>query len=197
MFLGAYRNLDAKQGVVAAMQEALRQGASANSEFTIILGNEYDMAQKIDQGIKVPLMVRLNDIINIMPPQQFVPFEKLPASEWYLDQLGIRGTGTGLMWGVVTQAITGGKWSELAARGLLLGTFLALVHNWYVRRSELAGPTIIYLFLCLNIYNVYRDTTGAILTVIVWGIIPYSLLCIGVAPGLFGKLKASRTRAAA
>jgi len=118
----------------------------------------------------------LNDIISIFPPQQLLPFEKISGSEWYLRVLGISGTGQGYMWGVVSQAIVGFGWIELVFRGIILGYICAIFHNWYARQGCGFIETFIYVYICLKIYNTYRDTTLSILSTVVWEILPFILL---------------------
>jgi len=126
--------------------------------------------------------LHINDIITVLPPQQLVPFEKVAASEWYLRELGLSGTGKGLMWGVITQSIVGFDWLELALRGALLGYILARIHRWYLKHQTGFMETLVYMFLCLKVYYTFRDTTFYLLANIVWEIIPfYILLRLGVA----------------
>jgi len=61
-----------------------------------------------------------------------MPFEKVSASEWYFAGDRHDGTGLGYMWGVISQAIVGFDWIELAMRGAILGYILA------------ADPSVVY-----------------------------------------------------
>jgi hypothetical protein len=153
---------------------------AANNEFQSMLGTEYDVYQRKLKGAVLPWYLYMNDFISIFPPRQIIPFEKVSASEWYLREIGLSGTGQGFMWGVISQSIVGLDWIELILRGALLGYVLAKIHNWYLGHQTGFLETLFYVFLCINIYNTFRDTTFAFLVNIVWQIIPfYILLCIG------------------
>jgi len=182
MFLGLYRSyVD-----VASFQEKYseREGGilAGGNEFQALLATAYDVSQRKKSGTDLPWYLHINDIITVLPPQQLVPFEKVAASEWYLRELGLSGTGKGLMWGVITQSIVGFDWLELALRGALLGYILARIHRWYLKHQTGFMETLVYMFLCLKVYYTFRDTTFYLLANIVWEIIPfYILLRLGVA----------------
>ena len=54
---------------------------------------------------------------------------KIDPADWYLEVVGIQGTGQGLMFGVIAQSIIGWGAVELALRGIALGTLFALMHR--------------------------------------------------------------------
>lgn len=155
---------------------------SGSNEFQTLLGTAYDVFQKKEAGVYFPWYLYLNDIITILPPQQLMPFEKVAASEWYLREIGISGTGQGLMWGVVSQSIIGLDWVELAFRGAMLGFILACFHRWYLKHQTGFLETLFYMYFCIKVYYTFRDTTFSFLTNLIWEIIPfYILLQLGVA----------------
>ena len=130
----------------------------------------------------MPWYLYINDLITILPPRQFMPFEKVAASEWYLREIGLSGTGLGLMWGVISQSIVGLDWLELGLRGAILGYILARLHCWYLKHQSGFLETLLYIFFCLKVYYTFRDTTFSLLANLVWEVIPfYILLRIGVA----------------
>lgn len=154
---------------------------SGGNEFQALLGTAYDVYQRKEAGTDLPWYLYINDIITILPPQQFMPFEKVVASEWYLREIGLSGTGAGLMWGVISQSIVGLDWLELALRGAILGYILAQFHRWYLKRQSGFLETLLYIFFCLKVYYTFRDTTLSLLANLVWEVIPfYLLLRIGV-----------------
>jgi hypothetical protein len=112
----------------------------------------------------------------ILPPQQFLPFEKVSASEWYLRQIGKSGTGQGFMWGIISQAIVGLDWIELVIRGAILGFILARIHRWYIKHQSGFLETLLYIFLCIKVYYTFRDTTLSLLSNFVWEVIPFYIL---------------------
>jgi hypothetical protein len=176
MFMGFYRTLDNITSW-SNVFESLDVVLSANNEFQVLLGTSYDVFQRKESGANIPWHLYINDIVPLLPPSQFLPFEKLDASEWYLRELGISGTGQGFMWGVISQSIIGLDWIELLIRGSFLGFLLAKIHNYFfVAKGNKFIMLIFYLVLCLNVYNTYRNTTGSILYPILWEIIPFYIL---------------------
>lgn len=182
IFLGLYRSyID-----FASFQTDLPQGDagifSGGNEFQALLGTAYDVFQRKINGNDLPWYLYINDFITILPPQQILPFEKVGASEWYLREIGMSGTGQGFMWGVISQSIVGLDWVELALRGGILGFLLAKLHRWYVRNQSGFMATLMYVYLCLRVYYTFRDTTFSLLPYFVWEVIPfYMLLRMGSA----------------
>ena len=60
-------------------------------------------------------------IFFIFIPSQFLPFEKLSLSQWYLKVIDQHGRGVGFMFGVISQGVVGGGWFELAVRAAITG----------------------------------------------------------------------------
>ena len=182
IFLGLYRSYFDIADMQAALSRSNAGMFSSGSEFQSLLGTAYDVLQRKEGGADLPWYLYINDFITILPPQQFMPFQKVRASEWYLREIGISGTGQGYMWGVVTQSIVGLDWLELALRGAILGYILARFHRWYVKHQSGFLATLLYVFFCINVYYTFRDTTFSLLANLVWEVIPfYILLRIGVA----------------
>src|SRR4029077_15926157 len=86
---------------------------SATNEFQSLFSTAYDVLQRKQAGAYLPRYLYLNDFAAILPPQQIMPFEKVAASEWYLREIGMSGSGVGFMWGVISQSIVGLDWIEL------------------------------------------------------------------------------------
>jgi len=182
IFLGLYRsNFD----VVDMQADLSRSNAgifSAGNEFQSLLGTAYGVYRLKEAGAHLPWYLYINDFITILPPQQLLTFEKVRASEWYLREIGLSGTGLGLMWGVISQSIVGLDWLELVLRGAILGYILARLHRWYLKHQSGFLETLLYTFFCLKVYYTFRDTTFSLLANLVWEVIPfYILLRIGVA----------------
>jgi len=174
MFLGIYRAYTNLTSLTSDYSEA--GVLSGPNEFQAMLGTAYDVYQRKMAGTELPWYLQINDVMNVLPPQQIVPFEKVVASEWYLREIGLSGTGHGYMWGVISQSVVGMDWVELALRGSILGLILAKIHRWYLKRQTGFFPTLLYMYLCLNIYYTFRSTTGSILQFIVWEILPVYFL---------------------
>jgi len=185
LFLGLYRSFnDISSMQLEYVQAGVGYLSGTNNEFQSMLGTAYDVYQRKMAGADIPWYLYINDIVAILPPQQLLPFEKVDASEWYLRELGLSGTGQGYMWGVISQSIVGFDWVELALRGSLLGFFLAQVHRWYTKNQSGFFATILYLYLILNCYYTFRNTTGSIFTFIVWEFFPfYFIVLLGISLG--------------
>ena len=176
IFMGMYRAFIDFSSLQVALTQSNAGIFSGGNEFQALLGTAYDVFQLKNSGANLPWYLHINDFITILPPQQILPFEKVPASEWYLREIGASGQGVGFMWGVVAQSIIGFDWYELALRGGVLGYILAKIHNWYSRRQTGFMETLIYVYLCLKIYYTFRDTTFSILANLVWEIIPFYII---------------------
>jgi hypothetical protein len=148
---------------------------ASGNEFQALLGTAYDVLMRKQAGTTLPWYLYINEFINVLPPQQLLPFEKIPASEWYLRELDLGGRGIGLMWGVVTQAIVGFDWLELAIRGALLGLILAWGHRLYQRHGSSFLATLTYLYFCLRVYYTFRDATFSLITDVIWLVLPFYL----------------------
>lgn len=194
-FMGIYRGLDSVGDANSLISESQGGFLSTGGEFQALLGTAYDVYQRVTfEGVNVPWQIYFNDIITVLPPQQIMPFEKISGAEWYLQLLGISGQGVGFMWGVITQCVVGLDWIELALRGCLLGFILAKIHKWYIDRKEDFHANIIYIYLCLRIYYTFRDTTGALLAITVWELLPF-LLFLWILSGVLDVKRADAKRA--
>jgi len=176
IFLGLYRSYINITSLQSDLSQASGGIFSGNNEFQAIFGTEYDVFKRKEAGVHLPWYLYINDFISILPPQQMMPFEKVPASEWYLREIGLSKTGYGFMWGVITQSIIGLDWIELAIRGGILGYFLAGIHRWYLKRQSGFLETLLYIFLCIKVYYTFRDTTFILLANFVWEVIPFYIM---------------------
>ena len=176
LFLGIYRTNVSLADLLANLFNKDIGIFSAGNEFQSLLGTTYDVYILKKSGIDLPWYLYINDIITILPPRQLLPFEKISASEWYLRQIGLSGTGIGLMWGVITQSIIGFDWLEIVLRGAILGYLLARLHRWYLNNQTGFFETLVYTYACLRVYYTFRDTTFSPLSNFVWEIIPFYIL---------------------
>jgi hypothetical protein len=194
-FLGFYRASENIWSTFGTLKTIGGGFWGANNEFQSLLGTAYDVMQRKATGMQIPRYLYFNDIVTILPPMQMIPFEKISASEWYLKEIGLSGSGAGLMWGVISQSIIGGDWAELAIRGAFLGYILALIHRWCVRHSSSFFVTVFYAYLCLRIYYTFRDTTLAPISDFVWVILPI-LFFLKILPYLANLCCAKKERQA-
>lgn len=187
IFAGIYRTYLDLSGLQAGLSASEGGIFAGGNEFQALLGTELDMLQRKEAGYDFPWYLYFNDFSTVLPPQQLLPFEKfVAASEWYLQEIGMSGTGVGFMWGVVSQSIIGFDWFELAVRGGILGYVLAWIHRWYVGSRYGFFETLFYIYICLKVYYTFRDTTFSIVANLVWEIIPfYIIVKLGIAIRLF------------
>lgn len=176
IFMGIYRFYNDIDSLQSEMSDSEMGIFTSGNEFQAILGTSFDVYKMREGGKVFPSYLYLNDFISVLPPQQLLPFKKVEASEWYLRELGINGTGVGFMWGVVSQSLIGLDWVELAFRGALLGLLLGLFHNYYVKNQASFLWNLLYVYACLRIYYTFRDTTFSPIAFLVWQIIPFFIL---------------------
>jgi hypothetical protein len=135
---------------------------NAANEFQILFGNACDLLARVRSGqLEIPRQLYFGELLMLIPSrwQPLLPFPVLDPSDWYLDVLNVRGTGVGFMFGVVAQAIIGGDWVELVARGTALGLCFAGIHRWCSRRAHSLWVVVFYLYLCLWCYYTTRAST--------------------------------------
>ncbi len=176
IYMGLYRSYTDIADMQADIARSEAGVLSSGSEFQALLGTAYDVYKRKEAGAKLPWYLYINDIMTILPPQQLMPFKKVLAADWYLEEIGLGGKGVGFMWGVISQAIVGLDWFELAIRGAILGFILARFHRWYLRHKTRFLETLLYVYMCLRVYYTYRDTTLSILAFVVWEVIPFYLV---------------------
>ena len=189
-FMGIYRSQMGLDETMVAIGQTQGGFLGVGGEFEALFGTAYDVYQRVVLGGgELPWYIYINDVSTLLPPQQLLPFEKITASEWYLRLINVSGMGVGYMWGVITQSIVGLDWIELIIRGSVLGFALAKIYDWYTRRNENFLANIVYIYLCIRVYYTFRDTTGALLTFIVWEVLPFCALFL-----MFRALFPSRVR---
>jgi len=176
IFMGLYRAYIDFELLQTDLSQTDAGFFSGSNEFQALLGTAYDVLQRKEGGAYLPWYLYINDFSAILPPQQLMPIEKVSAAEWYLRELGMSGTGSGYMWGVISQAIVGLDWLELPLRGSLLAYLLARIHRWYIKHQSGFLENLIYVYLCLKIYYTFRDTTFSILANFIWEVIPFYLI---------------------
>jgi hypothetical protein len=145
---------------------------SAPTEFQIVMGTSLHVAwaRAHDLFGEIPWQVTFNELL-LPIPQQALPFLKLGASEWYIQQLGF--TNQGLMFGVVAQSDLGFGLPEMIVRGAVLGAILAFIHRFCVRNADNTATLIAYLWLCLSIYYTYRAGSFYIVTWAIYRLAPF------------------------
>jgi len=149
---------------------------TSQNEFQSVFATSYDISQRKQAGAlgDVPLQLYFVDLY-LEIPSQVLPFEKVDPAQWYLDLIGLRNSGVGFMFGVMSQAAVGFGWIELVLRGVLLGTLFAAFHRWYVRNASRFWATVLYLFVTIWSYYTFRATTFWFVHSIVYQFVPVML----------------------
>lgn len=150
---------------------------SRANEFQILLGTAADLQNMKEKGTlgDIPKAIYFGDFLALIP-QQLLPFAKIDPAQWYLEEIGQKGTGEGFMFGVMSQGVIGWGWPEMILRGAILGYIFAALHRWYVRHARNYWMTFFYLVMCLFSYYTYRASTFYFLFIIVHQVIPCILL---------------------
>ncbi len=142
------------------------------NEFQSLFVTAFDLNKLKEAGrLHVPWQMYVSDAYMVVP-SQFLPFEKMDPSSWYIDVIGQTGQGNGYMFGVLSQTVLGLGWIELVLRGAALAACLALLHRWYVRRAVQFWPTVFYVFVSIWTYYTFRSTTFFIVYFVVYRFVP-------------------------
>jgi hypothetical protein len=162
--------------LVGPESEAPKNFLTSANEFQALYATAFDLDQKKENGSlpPVPWQVYVADFY-LEIPSQFLPFQKIDPANWYIEIIGQSGSNTGFMFGVMSQAVIGLGWPELALRGFILALFLALLHRWYVRHAVHLWPTLFYLFVTVWIYSTMRASTFWFVYYIVYRFLPVLL----------------------
>ena len=129
-------------------------------EFESHLGTGFDVMRRKNLGSlpPVPIQVYFADFLALIP-SQVLPFPKWTGASWYLDVLKMKNLGYGFTFGSIAEAAIGFGWPDLMLRGALLGVIFALMHRFYIRRSDSFWVTALYIYLVVNSYNSFRSST--------------------------------------
>jgi hypothetical protein len=172
LILGALRIVNTSEAKVERSQHLLTGG----NEFQGLFTTAFDIHKKkeLDEMPAVPWQVYISDLYFVIP-SQFLPFEKIDPSLWYIDLLGQTGEGMGYMFGVMAQAALGFGWIELVLRGAILAAALALLQRWYVRHALYFWPTLLSLFVSIWTYYSMRATTFYFVYFVLYHFVPVLL----------------------
>ena len=162
----------------------LQRMLTSTNEFQALFATAYDLYQRrlASTLADVPWQIPFSDLYLIIP-SQLLPFYKWDPANWYLEAIGVQGTGVGFMFGVMAQAVLGFDWIELAVRGALLGFLFALLHRWYVRQAAGLWPTLLYLFVTVWSYYTFRATSFYILHFVVYQFLPIMVTVVLLSGG--------------
>jgi hypothetical protein len=156
-----------------AMKENAGHVLTVGNEFQGLFTTAFDIHKRKVEGKipTVPWQLYVSDLYFPIP-SQFLPFEKIDPSSWYIDLIGETGSGTGYMFGVMSQAALGLDWVELVVRGMLLAVGLALLQRWYVRRRTSFWATLFTLFISIWSYYSLRASTFYFVYFVIYNFLP-------------------------
>jgi hypothetical protein len=175
-FLGYFRSASSDSFNQIDIDSVIILGLTINNEFQVLFSTGFDIFRLVNSGINFPAILYFNDIITMFPPSQLLPFQKIEASNWYLEYKGYAGSGTGYMWGVISQSLIGLGYFELVIRALFLAILGKYLHN-KIRNDVINFYSILfYVFLCLKVYNTFRNTTLGIIPYVIYEFAPFLLI---------------------
>ncbi|MDC1336394.1 oligosaccharide repeat unit polymerase [Flavobacteriaceae bacterium] len=134
-------------------------------EFMTIWANALHILQlKSDGLLSMPYNVWINEFIAFIP-SQFLPFEKMSPSVWYMDTFYYEAlqSGNGLGFGIITQSISDGGLFFAFLRGFILGK-ISLMFKKAVLKSNKWWVFPVYLVMFLGLYSTVRSSTFSTFT---------------------------------
>jgi oligosaccharide repeat unit polymerase len=177
--LGILRNINSVSEVGVIGFEGIGLG-----EFDALWANAIELlqAKKIGQ-ININFGTRFGEILNFVP-SQLLWFEKLSLNDWYLNTFypGLKEeTGTGWVFGAISQAVIGGGLFEAAIRGVIIGALAGWLMKWVRTPSKAWWRFPLHLFILTGVFAGIRETTFIQFDglVQVWLIAPILITFIG------------------
>lgn len=153
------------------------------SEFEVIFANavHLDMLDRA-RTLAPPSSLYISDLLALVP-QQFAPITKVTPSEWYVTTYFpmYAASGGGLAFGTIAESIIGWGWIDLIARGAALGLLLGVVHRTVVLHRRGFWMFVLYIWLSVQIYHSFRNTTFTLLPLFVYRFVPTALACAVIA----------------
>lgn len=135
--------------------------AAGRNEFVAVFVTALDIQQIYITGGAVDMNLNLlvGDLFRLVP-QQLLSFDKIDPATWYVSNFYpyFAESGGGLAFGMVSEAVLSGGGFSALARGALLGTLVSFSFNFLTRKSSI-WRLIIYVWLFINLYQCFRDTT--------------------------------------
>ncbi|HKE93674.1 MAG TPA: hypothetical protein VKB34_05145 [Povalibacter sp.] len=154
------------------------EGASTfftvSNEFQISYASALELDHMIRTGQidTVPWQVYLSEL-QLLVPQQFLPFEKIDPVEWALF---VTNDDDYFNFGAIAQSVLGLGWVELILRGGIVGAAFALVHNWWAQKPAEFWRNCLYVWLAIVSYNSIRNQSLFLLTWVVTSFVPVVLV---------------------
>lgn len=187
-FLGYFRSTSSDSLSQIDIDSVITVGLTINNEFQALFATGFEVFGLAKSGIHFPVILYFNDIVTIFPPSQILPFQKFEASDWYLVYQGYKDSGTGFMWGVISQSLIGFGYFELILRAFCLAFFGKFLHNKIRVDTINFYQILFYVFLCLKAYYTFRNTTLGIIPFVVYEFIPLLLIIFLIELMIKGKV---------
>ena len=157
LVLGLLRNINSITEVGGLGFQGIGLG-----EFDALWANYIELLQAKNNGqIKINLETRFGEILNFVP-SQLLWYEKLSLNDWYLSNFYPNlkeDTGTGWVFGAISQAVIGGGFVEAVIRGVLIGALAGWLMLWVRSPRTTWWRFPLYLFLLLGVFSGIRETT--------------------------------------
>jgi hypothetical protein len=176
IYLGYVRGVKNDSDSSIGFNDMFKIALSINNEFQVLFATGIEVLKLSNQGTNFPAILYFNDIVTILPPSQLLPFEKIEAADWYLINQGYKNSGTGFMWGVISQSLIGFGHIELALRGFFLALIAKFFHNKITKGVVSYFGMLLYILLCLKAYYTFRNTTLGFISFVVYEFIPFVIL---------------------
>lgn len=161
LLFGIWRNITSLSDVGVLGFEGIGVG-----EFDSLWGNYIELLQaKKIGGIDLNFETRFGEIFAFVPGQ-FLWFEKISLNDWYLNSFypGLKDSGSGLVFGAISQAVVGGGIFEALIRGAIIGAIAGWIMKWIRTPSKAWWRFPLHLYLLVGVFAGIRETTF-----IMWG----------------------------
>lgn len=159
-------------------------------EFEALFANAVDIDRRHRSGEidGAPPGAYLADFVAPIP-SQLLPFEKQELAVWYVSRFypAAYEAGAGYAFGVIAQSAVGYGWIELVVRGIVLGYVLAKIHRLFRSRGGSLWIAVLYIWLIVNAYQSFRNTTFSTWTYFVQNFIPAFIIVESLA-AIFGRV---------
>lgn len=131
-------------------------------EFDALWANAIELLQAKKTGqIDINYETRFGEFLNFVP-SQLLWYDKLSLNDWYLNNFypGLKEeTGTGWVFGAISQAVIGGGLVEALIRGFIIGTLAGSLMKWVRTPTKSWWRFPLHLFLLLGVFSGIRETT--------------------------------------
>lgn len=155
--------------------DALMLAPFQGGEFLSVFINSVDLLRKPAEGggIDAPWQLYWVDVLRLIP-QQFLWFEKLDPSVWYVATYypEFHDAGGGLAFGAISESVIGFGVAEALLKGGLLGVAYAFIRNRCTSGPLTPLKVFVYVWFVVMSYQAIRDTTFSVFPRFVFQVLP-------------------------